>query len=77
MPKLSVKQKNWLLSAHIIFASLWTGAVLSMFFLSFKNTNSTNAQALYTLNSTINLLDDYIVIPSAIGSVDLLGNRVK
>lgn len=69
MLKLNVKQKNWLLSAHISFAALWTGAVLSMFLLSFKNTNSTNAKALYTLNLAINLLDDYIVIPSAIGSV--------
>ncbi len=69
MPKLSIKVKNWLLSAHVSFAALWTGTVLSMFLLSWRNTNSTNAQSLYTLNSAINLLDDYIVIPSAIGSV--------
>ena len=69
MPKLSVKQKNWLLSAHIGFAALWTGTVFSMFLLSLRNTNATNANALYALNSAINLLDDYVVIPSAIGSV--------
>ncbi len=69
MPKLNLRQKNWLLSAHIGFAALWTGTVLSMFLLSLKNTKSTNAEVLYALNSAINLLDDYIVIPSAIGSV--------
>ena len=69
MPKISIKQKNWLLSAHIGFAALWTGTVLSMFLLSLRNVEASNANALYTLNSAINLLDDYIVIPSAIGSV--------
>ncbi len=69
MPKLNVNQKNWLLSAHVGFAALWTGAVLSMFLLSLRNTNSTNADVLNTLDSAINLLDDWIVIPSAIGSV--------
>lgn len=69
MPKLSIQQKKWLLSAHIGFAALWTGAVLSMFLLSLRNAKAVNAEALYALNSAINLLDDYIVIPSAIGSV--------
>ena len=69
MRKLSIKHKNWLLSIHIGFAALWTGTVLSMFLLSLRNTKSVSAEALYTLNSAINLLDDYIVIPSAIGSV--------
>ncbi|MGL5074226.1 MAG: hypothetical protein ACRDBG_00070, partial [Waterburya sp.] len=67
--KLSTNQKNWLLSAHIGFAAMWTGTVLSMFLLSFRNTNSTNADVLHTLDSAITLLDDWIVIPSAIGSV--------
>lgn len=69
MPKLSTNQKNWLLSAHVGFAALWTGAVLSMFLLSLRNTDANNANTLYTLDSAINLLDDWIVIPSAIGSV--------
>jgi hypothetical protein len=69
MPKLSVNQKNWLLSAHVGFAALWTGAVLSMFLLSLRNTDSANAEVLHTLDSAITLLDDWIVIPSAIGSV--------
>lgn len=69
MPRLSIGKKNWLLSAHIGFAALWTGTVLSMFLLSLRNTKSVNADVLNTLDSAINLLDDWIVIPSAIGSV--------
>ncbi|MEO1144882.1 MAG: hypothetical protein AAFY26_04675 [Cyanobacteria bacterium J06638_22] len=69
MSKISIRQKNWLLSAHVGFAALWTGTVLSMFLLSLRNRTSTNADVLNTLNSAINLLDDWIVIPSAIGSV--------
>jgi hypothetical protein len=69
MPKLSINQKNWILSAHVGCAALWTGTVLSMFLLSLRNTRSTNADVLYALDSAINLLDDWIVIPSAIGSV--------
>ena len=69
MPNLSIKQKNWLLSVHIIFAALWTGTVLSMFLLALLNQGSTSADVLYALHSAINLLDDYVVIPCAIGSV--------
>jgi hypothetical protein len=68
-PKLSLKQKNWLLSFHVGFAALWTGTVLSMFLIALSNKGSSNPDILYALNSTINLLDDFIVIPSAIGSV--------
>ena len=69
MKKLSLKQKHWLLSAHIIFAALWTGTVLSMFLISWSNKSSTNRETLYALHSVVNLLDDYVVIPAAIGSV--------
>ncbi|MEO0373838.1 MAG: hypothetical protein AAF329_04270 [Cyanobacteria bacterium P01_A01_bin.17] len=69
MPKLNVRQKTWLLSAHVGFAALWTGTVLSMFLLSLRNTGASDSVALYTLNSAISLLDDCIVIPAAIGSV--------
>ncbi|PNW40428.1 UNVERIFIED_CONTAM: hypothetical protein BEN50_14840 [Euhalothece sp. KZN 001] len=69
MQKLSINQKNWILSAHIGFAALWTGTVLSMFLLSLKNMDAMNSDVLHTLNDAITLLDDWVVIPSAIGSV--------
>lgn len=68
-PKLSINQKNWLLSVHIVFATLWTGTVLSMFLIALRNKDTANPDILYALNSAINLLDDFVVIPSAIGSV--------
>lgn len=67
--KLSIQQKNWILSFHIGFAALWTGTVLSMFLIAFRNKDTTNSDILFALNSAINLLDDFIVIPAAIGSV--------
>ncbi|BAY86703.1 hypothetical protein NIES267_62140 [Calothrix parasitica NIES-267] len=67
--KLSLNQKHWVLSFHIGFAALWTGAVLSMFLIAFRNKNTANSDILFALNSAINLLDDFIVIPAAIGSV--------
>lgn len=67
--KLSLQQKSWVLSFHIGFAALWTGTVLSMFLIALRNKDTTNADILFALNSAINLLDDFIVIPAAIGSV--------
>lgn len=69
MPKLSIRQKNWLVSVHVGFAALWTGTVLSMFLLSLRNTHAWNGDTLLALNAAITLLDDWVVIPSAIGSV--------
>lgn len=67
--KLSIRQKNWVLSFHIGFAALWTGTVLSMFLLALRNKDTTNSDILFALNSAITLLDDAVVIPAAIGSV--------
>lgn len=67
--KLSLQQKNWVLAFHIGFAALWTGTVLSMFLIALRNNSTANADILFALNSVINLLDDFIVIPAAIGSV--------
>ncbi len=67
--KLNVKQKNWLISFHIGFAALWTGTVLSMCLIAFSNRLTSNADAIHPINATINLLDDYIVIPSSIFSL--------
>jgi F0F1-type ATP synthase assembly protein I len=67
--KLSLQQKNWVLSFHIGFAALWTGTVLSMFLIALRNKDTTNSDILFALNSAINLLDDVVVIPAAIGSV--------
>lgn len=40
-----------------------------MFLIALRNNSTANADILFALNSVINLLDDFIVIPAAIGSV--------
>lgn len=67
--KLGLRQKNWVLSFHIGFAALWTGTVISMLLIALKNQSTDNAEVLFALNAIINLLDDVVVIPAAIGSV--------
>lgn len=65
MPKLNVKQKNWLLSAHVASGSIWFGSALCMVAIALKNANITNGDELYAINTTLKLLDDFVVIPSA------------
>lgn len=69
MNKLTVKQKNWLLSSHIGFIGLWFGTALSMVIIALSNRNTTNGDELYAINSIVKLLDDFIVIPAAVGSL--------
>ncbi len=65
MLKLNVKQKNWLLSAHVASGSIWFGSALCMVAIALKNTNITNGDELYGINTALKLLDDFVVIPSA------------
>ncbi|MBD2439121.1 hypothetical protein [Nostoc sp. FACHB-110] len=65
MPKLNIKQKNWLLSAHVASGSIWFGSALCMVAIAFKNAHTTNGDELYAINATLKLLDDFVVIPSA------------
>ncbi len=65
MKKLNVKQKNWLISAHVVMMAIWFGTALSMIGITLSNQNTTNGDQLYAINSVMKLLDDYIIIPSA------------
>ncbi|NEQ23962.1 MAG: hypothetical protein F6K28_33500 [Microcoleus sp. SIO2G3] len=65
MKKLSVKQKNWLLSSHVAFAGIWFGTSLCMIAVTLANRNTSNGDELYAINSILKLLDDFIIIPSA------------
>jgi hypothetical protein len=67
--KLSVKQKNWLLSVHIAIAGIWFGTALIMVVIGLSNTNTTSGDALYAINAILKLLDDFVIIPAAIGSL--------
>ena len=65
MKKLNVKQKNWLISAHVAMMAIWFGTALSMIGITLSTQNTVNEEQLYGINSVMKLLDDYIIIPSA------------
>ncbi|WP_026731945.1 hypothetical protein [Fischerella sp. PCC 9605] len=65
MKKLSVKQKNWLLSLHVAFGGIWFGTALCMIAIALSNRNTINGDQLYAINSVMKLLDDFVIIPAA------------
>lgn len=65
MPKLNVKQKNWLLSGHVASGGIWFGTSLCMVLIALSSRNTVNGDELYGINSVLKLLDDFVIIPSA------------
>jgi uncharacterized membrane protein len=69
MKKLSVRPKNWLLSAHVISAGLWLGTVFSLVAIAIVKRNTVNGDELYAINSVLKFMDDWVVIPTAVLSL--------
>ncbi|MGB3655934.1 MAG: hypothetical protein WBA41_32625 [Rivularia sp. (in: cyanobacteria)] len=69
MKKLNVKQKQWLITLHVVFAAMWFGTALCMIAIALMNRNTSNGDELYAINSVMKLLDDVVIIPSAILSL--------
>ena len=69
MKKLGLKGKSWLKGFHIFFACAWVGAGISMLLLSLLDGHIQNGDELYAVNDSIQLLDYYIIIPAALGSL--------
>lgn len=69
MKKLGLKGKSWLKGFHIFFACAWVGAGISMLLLSLLDGHIQNGDELYAVNASIQLLDYYIIIPAALGSL--------
>ncbi len=65
MNKLTLKQKNLLLSFHIAVAGIWFGTALVMVAIAWKNQYTENGDALYEIHSVLKLLDDFVIIPAA------------
>lgn len=74
MAKLTVKQRQWLIAIHVIIGSIWFGTALCMVLISALNRNTTDGTVLYTLNTVLKYLDDYVVIPTA--SLSILSGAV-
>jgi len=59
--------RAWLKGFHIFFACLWVGTAISMILLAFVRGHISNGDELWAVNTSIKLLDDFIIIPSAFG----------
>jgi hypothetical protein len=68
MSKLSLNQRHWVLSFHIVSATLWTGAVISLLLVEWMNYQNPNL-ALNALDRVVNNIDHKIIIPAAVSSV--------
>ena len=69
MKKLGLKGRSWLKGFHIFFACAWVGTGISMMALALLSGNVINGDELYAVNASIKVLDDYIIIPAAMGSL--------
>ncbi|GAB6179802.1 hypothetical protein JCM14036_11210 [Desulfotomaculum defluvii] len=67
MKTLGSTGRSWLKGFHIFFACLWIGAAASMILLTFVRGHIIDGDELWAVHASIKLIDDYIIIPSAIG----------
>lgn len=65
MKKLSVKPKNWLVSAHVVLSGIWLGTALCLVAIALLNRDTPNGDELYAINFVLKFLDDWVVIPTA------------
>ena len=70
MKQLGAKGVKWLKGAHLILAGGWLGAAVCMLLvLNVKSAAPSDGQQLFAFNSAVKLIDDFIVIPCALGSL--------
>ncbi|MEB3279293.1 MAG: hypothetical protein VKK42_10285 [Lyngbya sp.] len=67
--KLNLKQKNWLVSAHVASVGIWFGTGLCMVIIALYNLITTNGDQLYAINLVMQLLDEVVIIPAASASL--------
>ncbi len=65
--ELKVKIKTWLKGIHIIFVCAWIGTVLSVGLIHLIMARPDAETNLYSVTSSMELIDKYIIAPSAIG----------
>jgi uncharacterized membrane protein len=67
--KIDARGKAWLKGFHLFFCCAWVGTGLSMLLLTLVKGHIPNGDELYAVNACVKLLDDYIIIPAAMGSL--------
>jgi hypothetical protein len=68
MKKLRAKGQKWLKCFHIFFSCLWVGAAVSLV-ISQAGLSATDGKMLYGIDMTRKFIDDFIIIPGAVGSL--------
>lgn len=69
MKKLGVKGRAWLKGFHVFFSCAWLGTALSMMLVMLLKSTLPNGDELYAAMASIKLMDDFIIIPAALGSL--------
>lgn len=65
--ELKVKIRPWLKGLHVVFACAWIGTVLSVGLIHLIMARPDAEINLYSVTTTMVLIDEYIIAPSAIG----------
>jgi hypothetical protein len=68
MKKLGGTGRAWLKGFHILFTAAWVGAALCMMLAHLSYHPETGAE-MHGVLATLKLIDDWVIIPSAIGSL--------
>lgn len=69
MKKVETRGRKWLLFFHLFMVSAWVGAAICITLLRFNSANPNSGDELFALNSSIKLLDDFVIIPAALGTL--------
>ena len=61
--------RKWIIGIHIFSAGTWVGAALCMMLVQFLSRSPDDGGALYGFNMAVKLIDDFIIIPAAMGTL--------
>jgi len=68
MNRLSKQGRQWLISFHILFSGAWVGAGFGLILLLLASSPA-NGDELHGVLASARLIDDFIIIPVAMGSL--------
>jgi len=66
MRNMSARGQKWLKSIHVLFACLWVGGAIALTVMNFTM-HASDGMELYGINLSMKLIDDFIIIPGAVG----------
>ena len=69
MRKLGRRGRLWLRGFHIFFIGAWIGVGISTTIIPFFTGNASNGSELYAYYASVNVLDDFVIVPCAIGTL--------